>query len=249
MGTAIVTGASSGIGLELARLLAADGHQVVLVARSKDRLARLAEELPASRSLILDLSDPAAPGKLAAEVPSADILVNNAGVGMFGPFAAADLGRTTAMIQLNIAALTELTHRYLPGMLERGTGRILNVASTAAFQPGPLMAVYYATKAYVLSFSEAVSEELRGTGVTVTALCPGPTASGFQAEAAMESSRLVAGRRLPSSAAVADVGYRAMLAGKPVAIVGIQNRLLAGSIRLTPRSVVRRVVRYLQEPR
>jgi short-subunit dehydrogenase len=249
MGTAIVTGASSGIGLELARLLARDGHDVVLVARSEERLAALAGELPGARSLPLDLSDPAAPAKLEAEVPSADVLVNNAGVGTYGPFAAADLGRTMAMIQLNVSALTELTHRYLPGMIERGAGRVLNVASTAAFQPGPLMAVYYATKAYVLSFSEAVGEELRGTGVTVTALCPGPTASGFQAEAAMESSRLVAGRRLPSSAAVAEAGYKAMLAGKPVAVVGIQNRILAGSVRLAPRSVVRRVVRFLQEPR
>jgi short-subunit dehydrogenase len=222
---------------------------VVLVARNEKRLAGLAGDLPGARPLALDLSDPAAPGKLAAEVPAADILVNDAGVGTFGPFAAADLARTMAMIQLNVGALTELTHRYLPGMLERGTGRILNVASTAALQPGPFMAVYYATKAYVLSFSEAVAEELRGTGVTVTALCPGPTASGFQAEAAMETSRLVAGRRLPTAAAVAGAGHRAMLAGKAVAIVGFQNRLLAASVRVSPRSVVRRVVRYMQEPR
>ncbi|MGH9008770.1 MAG: SDR family NAD(P)-dependent oxidoreductase [Acidimicrobiia bacterium] len=173
--------------------------------------------------------------------------VNNAGVGDFGPFAEADLDKTMAMIRLNVAGPTELTRRYLPGMLERGSGRILNVASTAAFQPGPLMAVYYATKAYVLSFSEAIAEELRGSGVTVTALCRGPTASGFQAGAAMEESRLVAGRRLPTTAAVARAGYRAVLAGRPIAVVGLKNRLLVTSIRFTPRPVVRRTVRRMQD--
>jgi short-subunit dehydrogenase len=151
------------------------------------------------------------------------------------------------MIQLNVAALTELTRRYAPGMLARGKGRVLNVASTAAFQPGPLMAVYYATKAYVLSFSEAIAEELRGTGVTVTALCPGPTASGFQAGAAMERSRLVKGRRLPSAAAVARVGYRALRRGDVVAVVGTGNKLLAASIRFTPRPVIRRLVKRMQD--
>ena len=145
--TAMVTGASSGIGLELAKLLAADAHDVVLVARSEDRLRELAGDLgDGTRVVVADLSDPASPAAVAAEVPEVDVLVNNAGVGDFGEFARGDLDRTMAMLHLNIGALTELTHRYVQGMLERGGGRILNVASTAAFQPGPLMAVYYATK-------------------------------------------------------------------------------------------------------
>jgi hypothetical protein len=249
MTTALVTGASSGIGRDLARLLAADGYDVVLVARRADALEALAAELGGARVLAADLADPAAPAKLAAEVPDVDVLVNNAGVGDYGPFAEADLAKTLGMLQLNVAALTELTRRYLPGMLERGNGRVLNVASTAAFQPGPLMAVYYATKAYVLSFSEAVAEEVRGRGVTVTALCPGPTASGFQAGAGMEESRLVKGRRLPTSEQVARAGYRAMRRGRVVAVVGVGNRFLAASVRLSPRFLIRRVVKRMQAAR
>ena len=249
MTTALVTGASSGIGRDLARLLAADGYDVVLVARRADALEALAAELGGARVLAADLADPAAPAKLAAEVPDVDVLVNNAGVGDYGPFAEADLAKTLGMLQLNVAALTELTRRYLPGMLKRGNGRVLNLASTAAFQPGPLMAVYYATKAYVLSFSEAVAEEVRGQGVTVTALCPGPTASGFQAGAGMEESRLVKGRRLPTSEQVARAGYRAMRRGRVVAVVGVGNRVLAASVRLSPRFVIRRVVKRMQGSR
>lgn len=150
------------------------------------------------------------------------------------------------MVQLNVTALTELTRAYLPAMLARGHGRILNVASTAAFQPGPLMAVYYATKAYVLSFSEAVAEEVRGTGVTVTALCPGPTESGFQAGAAMEDSKLVNGRNLPGPAVVARAGYRAMHRGDAIEVVGLSNKVLASSVRFTPRPVMRRLVHRMQ---
>jgi uncharacterized protein len=247
MSTALVTGASSGIGAELARLLAADGYDVVVVARRATELEALAADLGGARVIVADLADQSSPAKLAAEVPDVDVLVNNAGVGDYGPFSDADLAKTLAMIQLNVAALTELTRRYVPGMLARGHGRVLNVASTAAFQPGPLMAVYYATKAYVLSFSEAIAEELRGTGVTVTALCPGPTASGFQAGAAMERSRLVKGRRLPSAAAVARAGYRALRRGDVVAVVGAGNKLLAASIRFTPRPVIRRLVKRMQD--
>ena len=136
---------------------------------------------------------------------------------------------------------------FTPGMVERGWGRVMNVASTAAFQPGPLMAVYYATKAYVLSFSEALSEELKKTGVTVTALCPGPTASGFPARASMEDSKLVVGRKMPDAATVAADGFKAMMAGKPVYIPGLRNRLMAQSIRFSPRAVVRPMVKRLQE--
>lgn len=213
MTTALVTGASSGIGLELAKLDAADGHDLVLVARSTDRLDALAAEIGPGRVRVIG----------------------------------ADLAKTLAMIALNISSLTELTHRYLPGMLARGNGRVLNVASLAAFQPGPLMAVYDATKAYVPSFSEAVAEEVRGTGVTVTALCPGPTASGFQAGADMQASKLVKGRKLPTSAQVAKAGHKAMLAGAVVHVPGLRNKVLASSVRVTPRPAIRRLVHKLQE--
>jgi short-subunit dehydrogenase len=246
MTTALVTGASSGIGLEIARVLA-PGHDLVLVARSAAKLDALAAELGGARVIAADLSDPSAVAKVTAEVPDVDVLVNNAGVGGFGAFAEADLDRTLAMIQLNVTSLTALTRQYLPGMLARGHGRVMNVASTASFQPGPLMAVYYATKAYVLSFSEGLAEEVRGTGVAVTALCPGPTASGFQAAADMELSPLVANRKLPSAADVARYGVKEMERGGVVAVPGALNKLMAASVRFTPRPVIRRIVRKMQE--
>jgi short-subunit dehydrogenase len=246
MPTALVTGASSGIGLEIARILAKD-HDVTLAARSADKLDALAAELGGARVVCVDLADPAGPRKLVAELPAVDVLVNNAGCGDWGPFAKAPEAKLDEMIELNIGALTRLARAYLPGMLERGSGRIMNVASTAAFQPGPLMAVYYATKAYVLSFSEALAEETRGSGVTVTALCPGPTASGFQAGAAMEHSRLVKGRKLPSAAEVAAYGVKAMRRGDVVAVPGFGNKALAASVRFSPRPVIRRVVSRIND--
>lgn len=245
MTTALITGASSGIGLEIARVLAPD-HDLVLVARSAAKLDALAEELGGARVIAADLADPAAVAKIAAEVPAVDVLINNAGVGDFGPFAEADIDKTLGMIQLNVTSLTALTRTYLPGMLERGSGRIMNVASTASFQPGPLMAVYYATKAYVLSFSEALAEETRDTGVTVTALCPGPTTSGFQAAAKMELSPLVANKKLPTSAKVAEFGVKAMRTGDVVAVPGVLNKIMASGVRFTPRPVMRRIVHKLQ---
>ena len=246
MTTALITGASSGIGLEIARLLAKD-HDVVLAARSEAALKQLASELGgATRVVVVDLADPGGPAKLVAEVPDVDVLVNNAGFGDFGEFAQASRDKLDQMLDVNVVALTRLCRAYLPAMLERGSGRILNVASTASFQPGPLMAVYYATKAYVLSLSEALAEETRGTGVTVTALCPGPTASGFQAGAAMEASKLVKDKLLPSSAAVAVFGVKAMNKGTVVAVHGMSNKLLATSIRFSPRPVIRRVVHKMQ---
>ena len=245
MGTAIVTGASGGIGLELARLLARDGHEVRLVARSAARLAEIARELPGSSALVADLSTPEGVEAVFAAVPECDILVNNAGFGDLGPFIAASAQKLDEMIAVNVRALTLLTHRYAPGMAERGHGRVLNVASTAAFQPGPLMAVYFASKAYVLSFSEALAEELRASGVTVTALCPGPTESGFAEAAAMRSSGLVNARRLPTSAEVAADGYRALLAGEVVRVTGLRNRVVAAGVRAVPRSFARRVVMRL----
>jgi short-subunit dehydrogenase len=247
MATALVTGASSGIGLEIARLLGRD-HDVIVAARSADALGLLTAELGGNaRAVIVDLSDPAGAAKLAAGVPDVDVLVNCAGFADFGEFAAESPEKIDEMIVLNIGSLTRLTRTYLPGMLSRRSGRIMNVASTAAFQPGPLMAVYYATKAYVLSFSEALAEETRGTGVTVTALCPGPTQSGFQARAAMEQSKLVLGKKLPSSASVAAYAVKAMQRGEVVAVPGVQNKVLAASIRFTPRPAVRRLVHKMQE--
>jgi short-subunit dehydrogenase len=247
MPTALITGASSGIGLEISRVLARD-HDVVLAARSAGPLQQLAAELGGNaRVVIADLSEPAGATKLATEAPDVDVLVNNAGFGDFGSFATAAPEKIDQMIVLNVGSLTGLCRAYLPGMLDRGTGRIMNVASTAAFQPGPLMAVYYATKAYVLSFTEALAEETRGTGVTVTALCPGPTASGFQAGAAMEHSKLVHGKKLPTAASVAAFGVKAMQRGDVVAVPGLSNKIMATSIRFSPRPVVRRLVHKMQE--
>ena len=246
--TALVTGASSGIGEAFARLLAKDGYRVVLVARSVEKLSTLASELGnGTLTLSVDLSEADAPNRVADTSGPVDVLINNAGHGDFGPFASADPTKLRSMMELNMVSLTMLARNVLPPMVAQGQGRILNVASTAAFQPGPLMAVYYATKAYVLSFTEALAEELRGTGVTATALCPGPTASGFQQAAAMESSKLVAGRKMPSAADVARYGYRAMQRGEVVAIHGLRNKALAASVRFSPRPVVRRMVHKMQE--
>ena len=247
--TAVVTGASGGIGEALARQLAGKGHRVVLVARSVDKLSALASELgKGTLVLAMDLAEAGSPGKVVDTVGPIDVLVNNAGYGDFGPFAQADPTRLVQMMHLNMVCLTMLTRLALPGMLERGHGRILNVASTAAFQPGPLMAVYYATKSYVLSLTEALAEELHGTGVTATALCPGPTASGFQAAAGMERSKLVSGRKMPSAAEVAAFGYKAMQRGDVVAVPGLRNKAMATSVRFAPRPVVRKMVHRIQAP-
>jgi short-subunit dehydrogenase len=198
-----------------------------------------------------DLAAPDAAPKLVAELErqklQVDALVNNAGYAVYGAFTDTDGADELKMIQLNIVALTHLTKLLLPGMVARGRGRVLTVASTAAFQPGPLMAVYYATKAYVLSFSEAIGEEVRGSGVTVTALCPGPTQSGFQSRAGMEESKLVKGKAIMGAATVARIGVKAMLAGKAVVIPGAKNFLLAQSVRFTPRAVITRLVKQMQE--
>jgi short-subunit dehydrogenase len=248
--TALVTGASSGIGEDLARLLAADGHDVVLLARSADKLQALANSLHrehgvTATALAEDLSRPDAAdrvfGGLSSRRIQIDVLINNAGFGTFGEFARSDPAEQARML-----TLTMLSRSVLPGMIERGRGRILNVASTAAFQPGPLMATYYASKAYVLLFSEALAEETRGTGVTVTCLCPGPTRTAFQSRAGMEKSRLLRVSRVMSSHQVARAGYEGMLAGRSLVIPGLANKLGVLALRLAPRRVVPRIVRALQ---
>jgi short-subunit dehydrogenase len=257
--TALVTGASGGIGLELARLFAAGGYDLVLVARSAGRLEELAGELRglhgvAVRVLARDLARPESPEELHRELAEAgvlvDVLVNNAGFATYGPFVEIDLGRELEELQLNVVTLTHLTKKLLPGMIARRRGGVLNVASTAGFQPGPLMAVYYATKAYVLSFSEALAEELRGTGVTVSALCPGPTATGFQQRASMEESKLGSGLlKTADAASVARAGYEGFRAGRRVVIPGLINKIGVQSLRVSPRALVTRLVRGMQERR
>src|SRR6266446_5779728 len=224
--TALITGASSGIGLELARLFARDGHDLVLVARGAAKLEQLAAELRGQHNVVVrplakDLSQPAAPQEVVAELQAASVnvtvLVNNAGFGSYGFFHETDLANDLQMIQVNVTALTALTKLFLKDMTLARRGRILNVASTAAFQPGPLMAVYYATKAYVLSFSEGIANELKGSGVTVTCLCPGPTTTGFEERANLRQSRLFRGPVLDAKT-VALAGYRACMRGKTLVI-------------------------------
>lgn len=250
----LITGASAGIGLELARIFAENGHPLILVARREDQLRRLADELKSNHGVSaevvgLDLTEPDAPQRLFDRVETSgspvDVLVNNAGFGSYGRFHQLDIERELRMIQLNVVALTHLTHLFLQSMLARGRGRILNVASTAAFQPGPLMAVYYAGKAFVLSFSEALDEELAETDVRVTTLCPGPTKTEFQATADMEKSRL-AQHYLMAARPVAEAGYRGAMQGKRLVIPGILNKLSAQGYRMTPRRLMTKVVRQVQ---
>jgi len=256
--TALITGASGGIGLELARLFAAGGYDLVLVARSAGKLEELAGELRkhggAVRLLAKDLARPESPEEVFRELEAAgvavDVLVNNAGFATYGPFVELDLGRELEELQLNVVTLTHLTKKLLPGMLARRRGGVLNVASTAGFQPGPLMAVYYATKAYVISFSEALAEELSVTGVTVSVLCPGPTATGFQRRAGMEASKLFSGvMQVADAAAVARAGYEGFRAGKRIVIPGLLNKVGVQSIRVSPRALVTRMVKRMQERR
>lgn len=254
--TALITGASSGIGLELARVHASKGGSLVLIARSKEKLENLKNELEqqySSTVLVIpkDLSNPEAPqqvyDQLQKENIKIDYLFNNAGFGDYGFFHETNWEKEAQMIDLNVRTLTHFTKLFVKDMVSRKTGKIMNVASTASFQPGPLMSVYYATKHYVLAFSEGIANELKGTGVTVTALCPGPTASGFQDAAAMNDSKLVKGAKLPSAREVAEYGYRSLEKGKVVAIHGFLNKLMAESSRFMPRNIVRSVVRKVQE--
>jgi len=253
---ALITGASEGIGYELAKCFAGHKHHLVLVARSEEKLKRLAGEISSAHGVRVgyiaqDLSVPDGALKVHKKVQelglAIDVLVNNAGVGIFGLFAETDLERELRMMHLNMLSVTALTKLFLPDMLKRRRAKILNVASTAAFQPGPLMAVYYASKAYVLSFSEALANELKGTGVSVCVLCPGPTQSGFQRSAGMDSSKLFRWGVM-SASEVAEIAYRELMRGKTTIIPGWRNKILAFSVRLGPRKLLPTIVRLMQEP-
>ena len=253
--TVLVTGASSGIGRDLARCFAADGAQLILLARNTEALEALAEELRQAypsqvRVLTADLSRLGEARRIFAELAgekiSVDVLVNNAGFGASGSFAEISLARQLEMVQVNLAALTELTGLFLPGMLQRRRGGILNVGSVAGFLPGPGMTVYYATKAFVLSFSEALAEELRGTGLTVSVLCPGPTESDFGRVARGSKVRRLKTSKM-TSAAVAAHGHRAYRRGVVTAVPGFQNKLFVFLNRLLPRSIPRKIVRQYNQ--
>jgi len=254
--TALITGASSGIGKALAHEFAQAGYHLVLAARGVAKMQVLADELQRQFKVVVtvigaDLETDDGAARLHAEVKARGIvlsaLVNNAGYGAFGEFKDSALAPELAMMQLNMNTVVVLTKLFMPDLLAT-RGKILNTASTAAFQPGPYMAVYHATKSFVLSFSEAIASELEDTGVTVTALCPGPTASGFQDKADMGHSALVKGKKLPTSEEVAALGYRAMQRGQRVYIPGFMNWALAQSMRFTPRNLATKMVKILTKP-
>ena len=244
---ALVTGASAGLGREYARLFAADGCDLVLVARRRERREELAGELSAARALVVaeDLSNPEGPRRIHEAVTEAGLgieyLVNNAGFGSNGAFAELDLARELEMVQVNVSSLVALTGRFLPAMIARGHGAVLNVGSTAGFQPGPFMATYCATKAFVNAFTEALSFELQGTGVSATVSCPGATATEFSGIAGNDTAALFERGTVATAADAARHGYRAMKAGRAMAVHGLANQLGVQALRITPRGLVRRV--------
>jgi uncharacterized protein len=241
---ALVTGASAGLGAEFARQLSKRGHSLVLAARRKERLEELAKELGNARVLAIDLSKKSATAKVAADLEAngevVDLLVNNAGFGLIGRFAELDPKRQQQMIDLNVGTLTDLCRAFAPGMIARKAGGILNVASTAAFQPGPKMAVYFATKAFVLSLSEALHEELKPHGVNVTCLCPGPTRTEFGDVAGFGGNGLF-DRVAMESPEVVEAGLNGLARNKAVVVPGIANKLTASGGRFVPRSVTRKI--------
>jgi short-subunit dehydrogenase len=257
MATALVTGASEGIGKELAYLFAKDGHDLVLVARNLKKLTQLATELEERYQVKIhviakDLGQPDAPQEIYETCANQGIdityLVNNAGFGLYGKFSEQPLDVILNMIDVNIKALTALTHFFLPGMLAEKKGGILNVGSVASFMPGPLMAVYYATKAYVLSLSQALESELKGTGIAVTALCPGPVKTAFASRAKLRQSKWVEKNTLDAFT-VARAGYEGLLSGKTIVVPGAGYRALLFGSRFLPRGWVTSVVRRMQESR
>ena len=254
----LITGASSGIGLELAKLFARESHDLALVARSHDTLKHVAENLQQTYGVQVkcyakDLSVSSTPEEifeaLQSEGGNIDVLVNNAGFGWRGEFAKMNAADALEMIQVNITSLTHLTRLFLPGMIERKRGKILNVASTAAFQSGPLMATYYASKSYVLSFSLALSEELQGSGVTVTAFCPGPTVTGFGQRAGFANKKILGGVLSMNASNVALDGYKGLMKGKPLVISGWKNWLGTQLVRFLPRMLPGKLVKSIQQKR
>lgn len=257
MTTALVTGASAGLGAEFARQLAAKGHDLILSARRVERLDALAAELRETHGrrvsvIAADLGDATGPERLVAAIEAAglsvDLLVNNAGLGHRGAFAEMAVAGQMATLDVNVRALVALAHAVLPGMIERGHGGILNVASTAAFQPGPWMAVYYASKAFVLSFSEALHEEVKAQGVSVSALCPGPVHTEFAGLAGMSDMAIFDKVAIPADRVVRD-GLAAIAANRAVKVSGLANAVAAGSVRFAPRALVRRLTAAFQKAR
>ncbi|HSW47494.1 MAG TPA: SDR family oxidoreductase [Candidatus Saccharimonadales bacterium] len=254
--TVLITGGSSGIGFELSKIFGANNYDLVLVAQNAEKLKKSAEELKNKninvKTIAKDLSDPASPTQiyelLQKESIQVDILVNNAGFATYGPFVETNLEKELIELQVNIVSLTHLTKLFVRDMIKRGNGKILNVASTAAFTPGPLMAVYYASKAYVLSFSEALNEELANSGVSVTALCPGPTDTGFVARGNLQNSKLFQGKHM-NATFVAQKGYDGLMKNKTIVIPGLQNKLMVQGLRFAPRSFVTKLVKSLQSKR
>lgn len=242
---ALITGASAGLGIEFARQLSRDGHRLVLVARRKDRLDSLARELEDARAIDLDLSQPGAADRLmknlAGSKESVDILVNNAGFGLWGKVASQDGAKLREMIDLNCGTLTELSRAVLPDMIERQSGAILNVASTAAFQPGPGMAVYFATKAFVLSFTEALHEEVKSAGIRVSALCPGPTRTEFGDVAGFAGGKMFEKMGM-DAAAVVEQGLRSLEHNQAIRVTGMLNKVGAATTRFVPRPIIRKIV-------
>lgn len=248
--TALITGASAGLGYDFAGMFAEDGYDLVLVARNKAKMEEIKDQYPHLKVTVItkDLSQAQAASEVYDEVKAAgisiDTLVNNAGFGLMGKFEELDIMKQSEMIRLNVTALTELTHYFLPELKANSSrARILNIASTAAFQPGPMMAVYYATKAYVLSFSEALAEELADTNVTVTTLCPGATKTNFASVANVEKTKMFSGAM--SSVEVAKQGYQALMAGKRVVITGNTNKVGAYAAKFLPRSLAAKIAKYV----
>lgn len=250
--TALITGASGGLGMEFARIYAREGYDLVIAARSEGKLFKLKNELEQQYNchvhvFAIDLSQPDAAYEVynytLEQNITVDSLVNNAGFGDFGNFWEVDIQRQTELLQVNIVALVQLTRYFLPGMVERGRGSVLNLSSVAAFSAGPRMCLYYASKEFVRSFSEAIAEELRGTGVTVTALCPGPTATGFEKAAEMKNSHMFTMFKPASAKAVAEAGYKAASRGKTLRYYGLPANAVNIAARILPRSVCRKFMK------
>ncbi|NJM73512.1 MAG: SDR family oxidoreductase [Scytonema sp. RU_4_4] len=254
--TALITGAASGIGYELAHIFARNTYNLVLVDKNGQKLSEIAEKLQHKfgifvKNLIKDLSVSTTPEEIFIDLQQAsikvDVLVNNAGFGNHGLFNETNLTAELEMLQVNLVSLTHLTKLFLKDMVNQGHGKILNVASTAAFQPGPLMAVYSATKSYILLFSEALANELENTGVTVTVLCPGPTESAFHETTGMANSELVKDKKMMSAETVAKIAYSGLMANTTLVIPGVKNKILSELVRFTPRKLVTKIVRSMHE--